>query len=552
MLKQLTLKLTVLLVSLGYIAGAGAANLWITNAPEIIQPTDVIDLKLQYVAGQDSDLVVTLFDQENGWSWVNGQEYRIPVVSGASFEDLDIEVANLAANRDYKIKAELRPQGGNYSTTLVETWFDIRVSSNSLEIVEADTQIAPNYSVAYRFEYDVEEDMDLVVGFYDQNYGWVFGEEYRYEIAAGSGSRLKVFHLKDLGGLNPGETYKLKAELRPSGAGYQHATEVLWEDIYVLGANEIAFDNQHDDALEVNFSYGGRSVYYNSAQDAELAVVLLDSTDWSWASAEQVTSVKAGNGNAYIYDFAASNLVPNRKYVWKTQLRPVGGGDHNAYASSYLDAKAVTDKIEPLEDMPQAVVTDGVVSVTAKASLTEERDLVFLLFNADDYSYASAPVTRRSYEGVGSYSVDFNTSGLNPGGNYLWKVELRTAGGSWQDVIDEKWAPVTVLNDYVSIAELPFEVSKGDDFVLGLESVMTAERTLSVYLGDNTKPKSYGDIIRESIVLAPGTSTPSYTLSTGNLNVGDVIKVEIRLFSGISGPGNYVLNRIDASVLVTE
>lgn len=529
-----------------------AASLWFTDAPEIILPEDSIDLKLTYVADTNNDLVVTVFDQNNGWSWVNGQEYKQAVQAGSSFQRFSIPVSGLTAGRDYKIKAELRPQGGNYSSTLIESWWDVRVSNNKINFVEVDTTIAPDYPVSYIVDYEVEASMDLVIGFYDQNYGWVFGEEYRYKVEEGRDRIYKHFRFGDLGGLTPGASYKLKAELRPTGASYQEATEVVWQDISVLNTNEVVFDNDYKDYVDTTFSNEGRSVYYNSAQEAELSVVLLDPSNWSWVSPEITEVVPAGNGNRFLYDFSGANLQPGKKYVWKAQLRPVGGNDSNAYSTNYLDVKVLEDSVHYLRKMPEQILSDAVFSVSATASLSVNRDIVFLLFNPEDYSYASAPVTRTSFRGRGVYTAQFDARGLTPGATYLWKVELRPIGGGWQDTISEQWAPVTVLQDQVAISSAPQSVKKGDDFVLEVASDVTADRELSVYIGDTSKPRSFGDLLRETRTLETGLSTKRFSVPTGGIAAGTKITYILTVRDQPAGPGSVQLNRIEGSFTVTD
>lgn len=313
----------------------------------------VYSIALDYSSLAPADLVVNLFDNQAGkMEWLGDGKATVPAhgagelgyAGGSNRVFVTLRgrapaprVNSRGGMTGYLLKAELRPVGAEWTSTLAQSVIDsVEVYDSALVgdgiawlnapavIDGARTKLCVEYSTR------ADSQRDIFVHLFDPNWTWL-AQAVQPLVPAGSARPLCLDVDTQRGGNtapSPGVGYHWKAELRPHGGTWDQSVAVaVQSDIKVLASA---------DPYAISWNFAPRLIDTSRSYKVEVGVqhwgsealdlwVGLFNSDWQVVS-DGIMALPPASEGPYQVTTNPSMLsaIAGQPYVWKAEVRPHG------------------------------------------------------------------------------------------------------------------------------------------------------------------------------------------------------------------------------------
>jgi len=212
------------------VGGATVTESISLEGPLVIAADGTETFIIDYVAGQQRDIILDVFD--SNWSWKGQTRFEDVNGSGSITGQVDYGMISTATGF---VLARIIADGGNWETAVEEARLDVDITSTVPEFVAVSgpTNVPVAGSVTYTVDYNANSTRDIVIGIYDANWKWIRGKRFRNVSGSGTLSHTINYTTKPI----TTATANVKASMRPPGGNWR--TEVATDYIrdIVVGDN---------------------------------------------------------------------------------------------------------------------------------------------------------------------------------------------------------------------------------------------------------------------------------------------------------------------------
>ena len=310
----------------------------IIENPSPTQQAQSYAFEVAYSADMAVSVHVDLFDAN--YTYLGGDAAQVLRGSGSVVLTVDLNTLP-AVGSDYRVKADIRPVGGDWTDALfVEELDNFTITALiddavSLEAFPTELPSASQYTFSY--QYEAASERKIVLDLFTQDWSYIQGTEILVEAGKGSGELTIELAQALIAG-----DYRVKLYSAPVGGSWQDAIVESIADFNVAPqfSDSISFIEPPLSVVQAE-SYA-LTVGYSAADQRTLSLEMFD-TNWTWLGIGTV-DVEAGEGNISLT--VKPNALTNvgSGYKWKVMSYPRGGNYETQVAQAFVEEVSVTAK----------------------------------------------------------------------------------------------------------------------------------------------------------------------------------------------------------------
>ncbi len=299
------------------------------SLPSSVVTSTAINVPVDYVADQNRDVVVELWDTSTN-TYLKEGKTTVSAGSGTANVTITFNTAPATGN-NYQFKASIRPVGTNWQQNL-DACNKSGITLNNTPPVggtpDVDCNSLPssvtlnNGEISVSVDYTSDQNRDVVIELWNtSNNSYI--TESRTTVAAGTGTATVVINTT----AGAGSNYQFKASIRPVGTNWQQNLDacnksgITLSNTPPVGGTPDVDCNSLPSSVTLNNGEISVSVDYTSDQNRDVVIELWNTSNNSYIT-ESRTTVTAGTGTATVV--INTTVGAGSNYQFKASIRPVG------------------------------------------------------------------------------------------------------------------------------------------------------------------------------------------------------------------------------------